>query len=450
MKNQDINSRFQDWLLNPSEGLDFEVKGWLDMTDQDHRGTIAKALIALENHGGGLLLIGYSENEAGKLVPEQPRPASLAAYTTDEFNDIVKRYAEPSFHVDLTIQKHPETSEEFPLIAVHGSSKVPVRSYRASPNNSIRKDCYYVRRPGPASETPQDGSEWDKLIRRCVLNQREDIISVLRNFGLATIAVPNPGPPSPDSLQLLTNFSNECQARWSALNEGLHVEHPSRIKLGNFSFAAKIEGEKRNLNAKNVLELLERGRRYTGWPAFVTLHSEENKPRLIDKGLQAWLALLKYPDVAHADFWRICLDGHFFLLRGMQEDALDEPKFKGKEGTLFEATLPIWRLGEYLLRVHYIASEMFEPGFKITVMCKWTGLKNRHLFVHRGHRYIPSYTTIEDTVETNGQFDGDAIRDLLPDTVKALTLPLYESFELFQPPDEMFISELSDMTKNNF
>jgi len=44
MLNKDINARFEDWLLSPSEGLDFEVKRWLDMTDRDSHGILAKAL----------------------------------------------------------------------------------------------------------------------------------------------------------------------------------------------------------------------------------------------------------------------------------------------------------------------------------------------------------------------------------------------------------------------
>jgi hypothetical protein len=70
MLNKDINSRFEDWLLNPTEGLDFEVKRWLHMTDPEAQGLVAQALIALENHGGGFLLFGYMEDAQKKLIPD--------------------------------------------------------------------------------------------------------------------------------------------------------------------------------------------------------------------------------------------------------------------------------------------------------------------------------------------------------------------------------------------
>ena len=92
--NRDINSRFEDWLISPSETLDFEVKGWLDLNDAEARGTIAKAIIALENHGGGFLLIGFSKDQE-RLIPNAQRPASLAQYSTDEINSIIKKCAEP-------------------------------------------------------------------------------------------------------------------------------------------------------------------------------------------------------------------------------------------------------------------------------------------------------------------------------------------------------------------
>jgi len=47
------NERLQDLLLDPKESLDVEIKGWLDLNDNTHKSVLAKALIALANHGGG-------------------------------------------------------------------------------------------------------------------------------------------------------------------------------------------------------------------------------------------------------------------------------------------------------------------------------------------------------------------------------------------------------------
>jgi hypothetical protein len=51
MWNRYINSRFEDWFISPTEILDFEVKGWLDLSGVEARGTVAKAVIALMKSG---------------------------------------------------------------------------------------------------------------------------------------------------------------------------------------------------------------------------------------------------------------------------------------------------------------------------------------------------------------------------------------------------------------
>ncbi len=195
MLNRDINSRFEDWLLSPSETLDFEVKQWLDMTDVESQGIVAKALIALANHGGGFLLFGYKEDATKKLVPDPDRPVSMKPYLTDAINAILKKRAEPTFHVEVTLQRHPVTQEEYPLVRVPGGSKVPVRSDSATPAGSLKQYVYYVRAPGPESRGPQNAAEWDALLRRALLNQRDEIVSLLRTFSMAapdvSISIPS-------------------------------------------------------------------------------------------------------------------------------------------------------------------------------------------------------------------------------------------------------------------
>ncbi|MFO1338562.1 MAG: hypothetical protein U1F53_10045 [Burkholderiaceae bacterium] len=94
---------------------------------------------------------------------------------------------------------------------------------------------------------------------------------------------------------------------------------------------------------------------------------------------------------------------------------------------------------------------MFEPGYEVLVECTWTGLAGRRLFVHNMRRFIPGgYAASEKTVTTKGKFPQQVIRDLLPDTVKALTHSLYEHFDFFTPPDSFYSEELGEMTKNRY
>ncbi|ESS72076.1 hypothetical protein MGMO_73c00150 [Methyloglobulus morosus KoM1] len=449
MLNRDINSRFEDWLISPNESLDFEVKQWLDMTNRESHEIVAKALIALENHGGGFLLFGYKEDVTKKLVPDTTRPASMEPYLTDAINAILKKCAEPSFHVVVTLQVHPMTKEEYPLVRVSGKSKVPVRSDSSTPNGSLKHSVYYIRGPGPESRAPNNAAEWDSLLRRSLQNQREEIFGLLRTL-LPTAPDLLGGNPN-DEHAVLHAFAEASTGRWANLNSNLPEDNPSKIALGYFSFAARILGASKNATAKEIIEANQSARRYTGWPAFVSLHQEATKPRLIDGCIEAWLAHINYPDVGHADFWRIDAKGNFFLLRGYQEDSLDPEKGFGNPGILFEATLPVWRLGEFLLRVVDLGDNMFEPGYEVLVECTWNGLAGRHLFVHNMRRFISGgYTATEKVVTTKGRFSQQLIRELLPDTVKVLTHSLYEHFDFFVPPDTFYSEELGEMTKNRY
>lgn len=419
------------------------------MTDAESHGIVAKALIALENHGGGFLLFGYKEDAAKKLVPDPAHPASMKPYLTDAMNAILKKRAEPSFHVEVTLQLHPLTKEEYPLVRVTGRSKVPVRSDSATSAGSLKQYVYYVRAPGPESRGPLNAAEWDALLRRALLNQREEIIGLLRTLlpSVSDLLITTPT----NEQHVLHAFAEVCADRWKSLNDALPADHPSKITLGHFSFVARILGTAKGLTAREIIDANQSARRYTGWPVFVTLHQEQTKPKLVDGCIEAWLAHINYPDVGHADFWRIDPKGNFFLLRGYQEDSLDPEKGFGKPGTLFEATLPVWRLGEFLLRVADLAELMYEPGFEVIVECEWNGLASRHLFVHNMRRYVPDgYATAENAINTRGKFAQQVVRELLPDTVKSLTHSMYEHFDFFAPPDSFYSEEIADMTKNRY
>ena len=83
---------------DPEETLETEYKSWLDLRENADRATLAKALLALHNHGGGQVVIGFDE-VAGRLIenvdnaPNAPR----SAYAPDEVIGVVDRYCDPSF-----------------------------------------------------------------------------------------------------------------------------------------------------------------------------------------------------------------------------------------------------------------------------------------------------------------------------------------------------------------
>jgi hypothetical protein len=99
--------RLLELLRNPAEDLSFEIKEWLDLGNNAHKAKLAQAIIALANHGGGLLLLGYAQQPDGTFIPAEPRPANLSGYIADIVNDISRSYLNPPVHCQVRHVAHP-------------------------------------------------------------------------------------------------------------------------------------------------------------------------------------------------------------------------------------------------------------------------------------------------------------------------------------------------------
>jgi hypothetical protein len=110
-------------LSRPTEALDVEYKSWLDLQDDEHKGNLAKAAIALANEGGGHIVVGI--REVRPILVSEPRPPSIAAYDQDLINQIVRRFATPAFHCTLHLVPHPGTGHEHAVISNPGRLQFP-------------------------------------------------------------------------------------------------------------------------------------------------------------------------------------------------------------------------------------------------------------------------------------------------------------------------------------
>src|SRR4051794_19851603 len=91
-------TELQALVAEPREDLHIEVKSWLDLSANDHKATLAKAIIALANHGGGFVVLGFERRPDGRYAPTAGRPANLGGVNDDVVNGVVRSYAAPSFH----------------------------------------------------------------------------------------------------------------------------------------------------------------------------------------------------------------------------------------------------------------------------------------------------------------------------------------------------------------
>jgi hypothetical protein len=426
----------------PNESLDVELKGWLDLTDNGQRGILAKGLIALANHGGGVAVIGFDTNGN----PSDDRPTSLASYSQDAINDVLDRFSDPAFHCTVQLVTRSANGLEYPVILVPGGHKVPIRSKRGSPRNEIQADKYYVRRPGPASEMPQGGHEWDELIRRCVRNSSDEIASLVRD--VLEGRAPRADAP-PDTANRLVQWDTDSVARWSELINEFPVDSHVRMPRGHYRVAAVVEGV--NLDLPQVREAINRAQQHlTGWPPWWWPTRQGIAPYIHGNTIECHIAehgMLQ--NAAHSDFWRVSVDGELFLIRGYIEDTLENAQRQPVEpGAVFDLTLPIWHIGECLLFIQRFASESDAEGSTVSVRCEWTGLQGRALTVLSGRRFLfDDHRSRSNDYAAATIIPVERISGSLPEIVRDLVNPLYALFDFFQPPANIFSEEIGRMLR---
>lgn len=448
MPGQESNRRLSDLLVDPRETLEVELKGWLDIVgNNEHKATLAKALLALANHGGGFVVIGFEQTPQG-VRPSPNRPADLSAFTPDTVNSIANSYADPTFHCDVAIESVGGAA--YPIVSVPGGHSVPIRAKRAGPNGQIVRDnCYYIRRPGPQSETPQNAQEWDALIRRCISNARDDLLNQIRTIfvGGGTIA------STPNDVERVTQWFSNSMNRWREVITPLPPTAGARFPNGHFAFAYQVMGVNPRLSGNEMLEALRRAQvRHTGWPEFWVPTRAEITPYMQDGVVECWLA--RDPnnanDLAHADFWRASPAGQLFLNRGYQEDAARDRNID--PGTAFDITLPTWRIGEAFLHASNMAREFGDAEAQVVLIAEWTGLRGRRLVAmgNPNRMLFDEHRAHQDTYRAHLTFRASQVSDSLPELVNNVIRPLYELFDFFQIPDSLIAEELQRMRSNRF
>lgn len=262
---QELTWRLADLLLDPRETLEVELKGWLDISgNNEHKATLAKELIALANHGGGYVILGFSETEDG-VTPTEPRPANLAGYTPDSVNSVVSRFADPAFHCDVHI------------------------------------------------EPPQSGQDWSELIGRCLANAREELADRFRNIMAGGVE----STVAQTDLDRLSRWFDDSVDRWRTLTDDLPEGHAARFSNGYQAVGYQIVGDFDPPGGAQMLDALRNAsRNKRGRPFWVPPQRAE--PYMYGGNVECWLGTDGAPSLL--DFWRVSPDAEFFLLRGHQED----------------------------------------------------------------------------------------------------------------------------------
>lgn len=434
-------------IVEPAESLAIEHKSWLDLSERRDQAILAKAAIALSNHGGGIVVVGMRGDDAQAGLQSLPRPAGLARYRQDDVNAAINRYADPRIHCGLQFAPHPRTAVEHAFIVVSGDERVPIMSRRDFAGVIAAQKCY-VRKPGPQSEEPFTAQEWRALLDRCVRAGRDEMLDAIRLIMQGQAGA----QPDQGKLEAVLDFATQAVARWENLIEVLPQDDPGRAPHGRYELSFEIDNVP---DLQSLADLRNRmdaagAIRHTGWGPFVTIHREPLAPYPVDRAIEAWLGA---PDpnrfqrtAAHCDFWRASLEGRFFLLRGFDEDGAEG---RGP-GRVFDITLPVWRIGEAMLYISRFARALDE-GAVVTARCRYLGLRDRTLTSWTGKRLIfDGRRSRDNEAVLQTQASAIEIGENLAEVLHPMLIPLYEKFDFFELSQQLVVEELAEMRANRF
>jgi transcriptional regulator with XRE-family HTH domain len=254
-------------------------------------------------------------------------------------------------------------------------------------------------------------------------------------------------------------FVSEALTRWRELTKKLPDDSPGRFPNGSYKFDYALEGDLLQFELHKFRDILEKAVvRHTGWPLFLFLMRHELSPYEQDGTIECWLkpedalgANRPLGDAAHCDFWRAAPSGRAFIMRGYQEDSQDT--FPPQ--TIFDITLPIWRMGELLLHAAELATLMTRDvaQVKVRMRAHYTGLTGRVLrnwgnpasdLMFEGSAARSDEALLETTVAVQD------IQEKLAEVVHPLAVSLFERFGVSGLTVDRVRSEVHRLTANSF
>lgn len=254
-------------------------------------------------------------------------------------------------------------------------------------------------------------------------------------------------------------FLRESIERWQSLVSTLPPQSPARFPDGYYRADYCFIGEIKTPTTREFERMLAgvARKKYTGWPVFMVLNREEIRPREVDGAIETWLrpegtVQRSFEDPAHCDFWRGVPSGRMFLIRGYQEDG--QETFPAR--TIFDSTLPIWRMGEILLHAAALAQHLAKDdpdALTIKLRILYTGLQGRQLKSWANPLsgvFMEGRPSRSDEVLIETEVPVKGLKDNLAAHLVPLVSQLFERFDAESVSHDFVQHEVSRLMKGNF
>ena len=277
---------------------------------------------------------------------------------------------------------------------------------------------------------------WEKLIQRCVLARRDEMVSSIVSQGAGARK-----QERDDTREELSRWHGATQraAIQEAVRTGLALRYPLAVNLVQSSYLIRHRKDEsiEPGQALSIIEKMNTAVRDTvrhGWSMFYPFTRKEIRPHfLTDSAVDACDTEFIQPSLhedggkGHGDFWRLSLDGRASLLRNFHEDRFSTPQSVPEGQLWFDPFYQVQDITEIVRHARAYAEE-FADVTEICFQLEWKGLKSTVIASHRNRYDSESYP-----------FNGNAqrIRDCFPQAEIIGSLPAVVA-RLFSPVHRMF------------
>jgi hypothetical protein len=439
-----------DWAQSPpTENLRLEFKSWINPSDTADKAKVVKALLALRNRNGGVLMIGIDN---GSSVPLGPAPYDVrSVFHADLIQLLVTTHSSDAFEVDVQFQKI--VGVEYPVITVPAGVRVPAvvkRGIEHGGKDILRKGDVLFRTTlanATVSSAPCQVEDWRDLMDVCFENREADIGAFLRRHLsgsgidqiLATLssAAGRKQSPTDDARELLIHGHRRLVERLT--EKGVPDGKHGRLSWGGLEVAVVIDpplnGYAPNVGFRNMI--LDGATPLTGlqtWPDTRNWTEESSRPDVHDG---AWETMLDVVGLwSFLGFTIMDPRGRFYAWRSFDDDASAGQRgdVVGRHFDPLQATKQIIEvLATSLLFCRALG--VADAHHKIHLAFKWHRLKGRDLWGYFSRGLIlhgPNTASGDLTGPVTSTLPADLALSALAPVAMEVAAPMLATFKGFE------------------
>jgi hypothetical protein len=437
-------TELQDLIEKPVEREWLEHKSWIDLKDKSSpaRASIARHIAAIANYGGGYLVFGFNDDGTRCATNSHVRKH----YSHDVIAGIIDRYLQPKFQCEVAFESLGGIEHAIVWIPSHGPS--PVISKTDGPHDAkgqpqgIRSGTIYIRSPKPESVPITSPEQWDKLIQRCVLARRDQLVSMFSS--IVSGGMPTPKVEQDNERKKLDDWHRATQNAFrqeiAKMEPKIRPSPDQNFVQFSYMVRSASGGQIPASEALRVAEKVNNAVRDTvryGWSMFHPFTRPEISPRFmtdpsVDGGQTEFLQtslVEKNRTSHHFDVWRISLDGRASLIRNFNEDRFSKrPDEIGEGEKWFDPWLHVRDITE-IVRHARAMSEEFTDVEEICFQIEWMGLKLRKPATLNTERHVSGHACQSDQRIVFSCFPQAEVIGNLPIVVSRLYAPVHRMFD---------------------